>query len=138
MAPGTQEFPWDDLQMPTVTTPQGIEIAFDSFGNPDDPAILLIMGFGAQSIAWADGFCELLADADRFVIRYDNRDCGLSSTIPVGDLDLAGIMEAVSEGRFDRAREIAPYLLSDMATDAVGLLGALGIDRAPRPRPSKP
>ena len=62
-----------------TTNPDTVEIEYDTFGSPDDPALLLVMGFTAQLIAWDDGFCEQLADRGRYVIRFDNRDCGLST-----------------------------------------------------------
>ncbi|MGH3580723.1 MAG: alpha/beta fold hydrolase, partial [Mycobacterium sp.] len=59
-----------------------IEIAYEDMGNPDDPAVLLIMGLGAQLLLWRKGFCEKLVDQGLRVIRYDNRDIGLSSKLP--------------------------------------------------------
>lgn len=59
----------------------GIEIAYETFGDPADPAILLVMGLGTQMLAWRDDMCTALADAGHFVIRYDNRDVGLSTHI---------------------------------------------------------
>ena len=85
----------------------GIQIEYDTFGDPSSPPLLLIMGAGAQMIQWSDGFCDLLAKQDLYVIRFDNRDVGLSS-------------------KFDDI----PYTLDDMADDAVGLLDALGIEKA--------
>ncbi|MGW4794198.1 alpha/beta fold hydrolase, partial [Nonomuraea sp. NPDC004297] len=57
----------------------GIEIAYESFGSPDGRPLLLIMGLGAQLIQWDEGLCELLADQGHHVIRFDNRDAGLST-----------------------------------------------------------
>jgi pimeloyl-ACP methyl ester carboxylesterase len=85
-------------------------------GRADDPAMLLIMGLGAQLIDWPDQFCAALADRGYFIVRYDNRDAGLSS-----DMDIAGPA---------RMTDGAPYLLSDLAADAMGLLDALGVGRA--------
>jgi len=75
-------------------------------GRADDPAMLLVMGLGAQLIDWPERFCAGLADQGYFVIRYDNRDAGLS----------AGMDE--------------PYALTDLAADAIGLLDALDVPRA--------
>ena len=113
-----------------VETGSGIVIEYDTFGDPADPAILLIMGFGTQLLGWDAGFCRLLAAQGRFVIRYDNRDCGLSTKhhdIPVNLMDL---ISAVTSGDVDRALAMAPYSLRDMASDGIGLLQRLGIERA--------
>ena len=103
--------------------PAGIDIAYQRIGNPDAPLVLLIMGLAAQSIAWPDAFCHALADRGLEVIRFDNRDAGLSTHMtdaPPPDLPaaLAGDLSSVS------------YTLSDMAADAVGLLDALGFQKA--------
>jgi pimeloyl-ACP methyl ester carboxylesterase len=87
----------------------GIEIWCEDFGRPGDPPLLLVMGAGGQGILWPDAFCQALADGGRRVIRYDNRDTGQSTC-------------------FDFAQ--APYTLSDMARDALGLLDAFEIERA--------
>ena len=97
-----------------------IEIAFECFGNPMHPATFLIMGAGAQMINWPDRLCELLAAAGCYVIRFDNRDAGLSTHLyraPVPDFPavLAGDYSTVS------------YTLSDMAADTIGLADALGL-----------
>jgi pimeloyl-ACP methyl ester carboxylesterase len=99
----------------------GIELEYETIGNPDDPALLLIMGFTAQLIAWDDAFCQLLADQGFHVIRFDNRDVGLSSRIE-GDVDLGEL--------FGGTIKNIPYSLDDMADDAAGLLDALGIEQA--------
>lgn len=104
----------------------GIEIEYESFGAADDPPLLLVMGLGAQMIMWDTEFCESLVDRGFFVIRYDNRDVGLSTKIEVGDLEpMTEIMKSFTGGA-----PAAPYLLADMADDAIGLLDHLGIDRA--------
>ena len=78
------------------TTANGIEIAYETMGDPTDPALLLVMGLGAQLISWDDEWCQSLVDRGFFVIRYDNRDVGLSTKVPVdGDIDVA----AVDHGR---------------------------------------
>ncbi len=64
--------------MPNATA-NGIQIEYDTFGNPSSPPLLLVMGLGAQMIMWEDGFCDLLAHQGLRVIRFDNRDVGLSS-----------------------------------------------------------
>jgi pimeloyl-ACP methyl ester carboxylesterase len=110
----------------TVST--GMELEFDTIGSPDDPALLLVMGFTAQMTVWPDGFCKMLADGGLFVIRFDNRDCGLSTKFDGVSVDVAGIM-ARGIGSDPDGVEV-PYTLSDMAADAVGLLDHLGIERA--------
>ena len=103
--------------------PAGIDIAYQRLGNSDAPVVLLIMGVAAQSIHWPDAFCHALVDRGLQVIRFDNRDIGLSTHLtdaPPPDLPaaLAGDLSSVS------------YTLSDMAADAVGLLDALGFAQA--------
>ena len=111
----------------TTTNPDSVDLEYDTFGSPDDPALLLVMGFTAQLIAWEPDFCQQLADRGRYVIRFDNRDCGLSTRLDGERVDPMAIMQAALAGG-----EVppVPYTLSDMAADAVGLLDALGIDRA--------
>jgi pimeloyl-ACP methyl ester carboxylesterase len=91
---------------------------------------LMVPGFGAQLITWPRRFCERLADGGRFVISYDNRDCGLSTKLDGQIVDVKAVNVAVSAGEFDRARALAPYTLSDMADDGLALLAGLGIERA--------
>jgi pimeloyl-ACP methyl ester carboxylesterase len=103
--------------------PAGIDIGYQRFGDPDAPVVLLIMGVAAQSIAWPDSFCHALVDRGLQLIRFDNRDVGLSTHLtdaPTPDLPatLAGDLSSVS------------YTLSDMAADAVGLLDVLGVEKA--------
>lgn len=104
----------------------GIEIEFETFGSADDPAVLLIMGFTAQMTAWPDSMCAELA-ADRYVIRFDNRDCGLSSKFDGIDVD---VMTVIAAALAETEPPPVPYTLSDMADDAAGLLDHLDIDRA--------
>jgi pimeloyl-ACP methyl ester carboxylesterase len=105
----------------------GIEIEYETFGDSANPALLLVMGLGAQLTAWDEAFCKLLADHGRFVIRFDNRDVGLSTHLDGQSVDLAALMGAL--GGEGEPPEV-PYTLSDMASDAVGVLGALGIQQA--------
>ena len=104
----------------------GIEIAYETFGDPDQPTVLLIMGLGAQMVMWEEGVCALLVARGLHVVRYDNRDVGESTWIDTPDLDVsAAIMEAIMG---DASK--APYLLSDLAADGIGLLDHLGIEQA--------
>ncbi|MDP9318953.1 MAG: alpha/beta fold hydrolase [Actinomycetota bacterium] len=106
--------------------PTGIELCYDTFGNPDRPALLLIMGLSGPMIWWHSAFCERLAERGFFVIRFDNRDIGRSTKIsdkPVRRIDAVQALLRGPRGR-------PPYTLSDMAGDAVGLLDDLGVRRA--------
>ncbi|HTY16638.1 MAG TPA: alpha/beta fold hydrolase [Myxococcota bacterium] len=104
-----------------------IEIEYESIGDPEDPPLLLVMGLGAQMILWPDEFCEALADRGHHVVRFDNRDAGLSTRLdPAGLPDVMGALGAVAQGR----PVDAPYRLSDMAADAAGLLDALDLPSA--------
>ncbi len=105
----------------------GIDIEYEVFGKPDDKPLLLIMGLGAQMILWDEQFCEQLAARGHRVIRFDNRDVGLSTKCDDGGVP--DVMAAVTAS-MTRQPVTAPYKLSDMAADAAGLLGALGIDKA--------
>jgi pimeloyl-ACP methyl ester carboxylesterase len=116
--------------MAQITTPAGIALEYDTAGSPVDPPLLLIAGYASQLISWPRAFCELLAEGGRFVIRFDNRDCGLSSKLDGQGAELADVMAATSAGDFAKARELAAYTLSVMAQDGIALLDALGIERA--------
>lgn len=105
----------------------GIELACDSFGADDADAVLLIAGLGTQMIRWSEPFCRKLAACGYRVIRFDNRDTGLSTHLrdcPVPDF--GELARALGAGRVPEV----PYSLYDMAADAIGLLDALGIGRA--------
>lgn len=108
--------------MPTATA-NGITLFYDTFGKATDPALLLVMGLGAQMTLWDPAFCEALAAQGFFVIRFDNRDVGLSSKIEGGpEPDLAKAMAG--------DHSVASYTLWDMADDGAGLLDSLGIAAA--------
>jgi pimeloyl-ACP methyl ester carboxylesterase len=119
----------EDVRVRVVTN-NGIAIEYEAFGDPADPAVLLVMGFGAQLLGWDAEFCRLLAAQGRYVIRYDNRDCGLSTKFDHHPVELMGFIAAVTSGDMDRAQAMAPYSLWDMAVDGMDLLRKLGIDRA--------
>jgi pimeloyl-ACP methyl ester carboxylesterase len=101
----------------------GIEIEYESFGDRSATPILLVMGLGGQMTAWDTEFCQDLAQRGYFVVRFDNRDVGLSTYFD--ELGLPDLL-AVLGGDFSSA----PYRLSDMAADAAGLLAALDIPAA--------
>ncbi len=105
----------------------GLTLEYESHGRPGDPALLLIMGLGAQLIRWSPALVDKLVARGLRVIRFDNRDIGLSET-----LDAAGPpnMPAIIAARLAGKSVPAAYDLNDMAADAVGLLDALGIERA--------
>ncbi|HET9648170.1 MAG TPA: alpha/beta hydrolase, partial [Microlunatus sp.] len=120
---------WEDPRV-QVTTDNGMLIEYEVFGDPSDPAVLLVMGFGTQLLGWDADFCRLLAGRGLYVIRYDNRDCGLSTKLDEHPVDLMELIAAVMSGDVDRALAMAPYSLRDMARDGMDLLRALGIERA--------
>jgi pimeloyl-ACP methyl ester carboxylesterase len=99
-----------------------LDICYETFGDPGDPPILLIMGLGTQMVAYHEAFCAQLADRGFFVIRHDNRDIGRST-----HLDGAPVPSLGQLARRDRR---SPYTLADMAGDSVGVLDALGIEQA--------
>jgi pimeloyl-ACP methyl ester carboxylesterase len=104
-----------------------IEAEYDTFGTPTDPALLLIMGFGAQMVAWDAEFAQMLADRGLFVIRFDNRDCGLTTKLDGVEVDAGAVVAAALT---EQPMPPVPYTLSDMAADALGLLDHLGIGKA--------
>lgn len=106
----------------------GINIEAEDHGNPDDPAILLVMGYTAQLIYWPMDFVNGLVQKGFRVISFDNRDVGLSFKFD-GVRPPHPIRQMIAK-RFFPKRQMAPYTLSDMARDAVGVLDALKIDRA--------
>jgi pimeloyl-ACP methyl ester carboxylesterase len=87
----------------------GVELCTESFGDPPDPAVLLVMGVGGSMLWWEEGFCRMLADRGRFVIRYDHRDTGRSVTYEQGRPEYTG---------------------ADLVADAAGVLDAYGIPGA--------
>lgn len=103
----------------------GISLAYDEFGERSDPTILLVMGLGTQMIAWPEVFCEDLAARGYHVLRFDNRDVGLSQKFDgARNPNMAQVLLASMLGLPVRV----PYGLEDMAEDAAGLLDALDID----------
>jgi pimeloyl-ACP methyl ester carboxylesterase len=105
-----------------------LDIYYEDMGNPDHPAVLLVMGLGAQLLLWRDGFCERLIDQGYRVIRYDNRDVGLSSKLD-GRRAKGALVPQMVRSYLGRPSP-SVYRLEDLADDAVGLLDHLGIDRA--------
>lgn len=105
----------------------GIDLAYDEFGDSQNPVMLLIMGLGTQMIAWPQEFCEGLAARGYRVIRFDNRDIGLSQKMD--DSRAPNILRMVACSRLNVPFKV-PYRLHDMAEDAIGLLDALDIGSA--------
>ena len=112
--------------MPKVTA-NGIDIHYEEHGDPAHPAMLLIMGFGAQLTLWPDELVEALAARGYRVIRYDNRDIGLSHKFD--GVKAPGLVKMTLMSKIGMTPRV-PYGLADMAADGIGLLDALGIDKA--------
>ena len=100
-----------------------IEICFETFGDPADSALLLVMGLGTQMLGWHEDFCTDLAGRGFHVIRYDNRDIGRSTILSSAPVPTLGQI-------LRRDRRAASYSLAEMAADGVGLLDHLEIERA--------
>ncbi len=109
------------MQLSTVVS-NGIEVAYETFGAPGGRPLLLVAGLGFQMLVWHPELCAALAAEDFFVVRYDNRDVGLSTHLHDAPPPNLG---AAMGGDFSSAS----YRLEDMAQDALGLLDALGLDR---------
>ena len=107
------------------TRANGVDIEFDVMGEPGQPVLLMVSGLGAQMVSWDDDFCHALASLGLRVVRFDNRDAGLSSHIDDGRDPMALVLQRLSGEDVE-----APYLLADLAADAVGLLDALDIGEA--------
>lgn len=111
------------VEMARGVGPDRLDIAYERFGDPGLPPVLLLMGLGTQMLGWPDGFCEALVARGLHVIRFDNRDIGLSSHMSDASApDLAAIFRGDTSS--------ASYTLSDMAGDTVGLLRSLGLESA--------
>jgi pimeloyl-ACP methyl ester carboxylesterase len=100
-----------------------IELCYETFGDPADPAMLLIMGLGTQMLGWQEEFCEQLAARGFHVIRYDNRDIGRSTILD--DFPAPTLGQLIR-----RDKRAVAYTLAELAADGVGLLDHLGIERA--------
>lgn len=113
--------------MPRASLSSGIELEYETFGSPGDPTLLLVSGFTAQLTMWNENLCRMFADRGLQVVRFDNRDCGLSTKIAGAEVDLNAVVGAAM---MDEDPPAVPYLLADMANDAIGLLDHLGVERA--------
>src|SRR5947209_15094914 len=99
----------------------GLTLAYETFGDPGSPPLVLISGIGVQLLGWPDEFCGLLAE-HRHVVRFDNRDVGESTHLDAPRPNI--------QACFAGDTSSAPYKIDDMALDVVGLLDALSIDSA--------
>ena len=109
--------------MESLARANGVEIAYETFGDSAEETVLLVMGLGVQMLGWDEGFCRMLAGRGFWVVRFDNRDVGHSSKIEGGPRPDLG---AVLAGNLSSAS----YTLDDMGDDCAGLLDALGVDAA--------
>ena len=109
------------------TNVNNVEIEYETIGDPISKPLLLIAGLGSQMLAWSDEVCENFANRGFFVIRFDNRDVGLSTKFE--DAGLPNFLEITAAYSRGEIPEV-PYTLVDMAGDAVGVLDALNIDKA--------
>jgi pimeloyl-ACP methyl ester carboxylesterase len=115
----------DDRDMPQARA-NGIQLEYDSFGATSGEPLLLVMGLGAQMLLWDEEFCQRLADRGHFVVRYDNRDVGLSTWFDAhGAPNLPQLMMDAQSGK----SLAVPYTLDDMADDAIGLCDVLELER---------
>jgi pimeloyl-ACP methyl ester carboxylesterase len=110
-----------------TTRANDIEIAYETFGDPGGRPLVMIMGLVSQMIGWPDRFCWMLAEAGHFVVRFDNRDVGLSSKMEhLGKPDLDAVENVIRAGGTPKV----PYTLRDMAADTWSLMDALGLSSA--------
>jgi pimeloyl-ACP methyl ester carboxylesterase len=107
------------------TSANGVDIEFEVLGDTSDPTVLLVAGLGAQLVSWDDEFCARLIDRGMSLVRFDNRDVGLSGSVDDGRDPMALVASRLSGEEVD-----APYLLSDMANDAMAVLDAVGVEHA--------
>lgn len=105
----------------------GIRLAYDDFGNAKDPAILLIMGMATQMTAWPLSFCQGLAERGFYVVRFDNRDVGLSEKMATAHIP--STLDMLLRAGINRPLRVS-YKLDDMATDALAVMNALQLDQA--------
>lgn len=117
------------MDIRTGTAKSGdLDIAYEDMGDENHPAVLMIMGLGAQMTFWRNGFCEKLVDQGLRVVRYDNRDVGLSSKVQ-GTHTGAPLLKRMARSQLG-LRNAAVYTLEHMADDAAALLDHLRIEKA--------
>ncbi|MEM9041233.1 MAG: alpha/beta hydrolase [Actinomycetota bacterium] len=113
--------------MTRTTVGEGIEIEYESFGDPSDPTLLLVSGYTSQLLGWDVGLVDQLVAQGLRVVRFDNRDVGLSTKLDGVRVSPMKVMRTIID---EGVVPDVPYRLSDMAGDAIGLLDHLGVDRA--------
>jgi len=112
---------------PDFVDANGVRLCYETFGQRNDPPLVLIMGLAAQMVVWPDDFCALLAGQGRWVVRFDNRDIGKSTWLTEERTpSMVDIFMGLASGKPPEPR----YALIDMAKDTIGLFDALGIERA--------
>lgn len=105
----------------------GIDIEYETLGDPASPALVLVRGLGSQLVSWPQSYLDAFVAAGLYVVTFDNRDVGLSQKFgDFGLADTAAVTQALKDGR----KPDLAYTLDDMAADTVGLMDALGLDRA--------
>ncbi len=110
-----------------MTNKPQVTLFYDTFGIPENPAVVLIPGLGGHNISWAENFCQQIADAGFYIIRIDNRDAGLSTHYDnYPTIDLAELAQKMQNGE----NISIPYTLFDMANDVINLLDKLSIEKA--------
>lgn len=115
-----------DRAMPRAELSSGVELEYETFGEPSDPALLLVCGYTSQMNGWDQALCAQFVAQGLHVVRYDNRDVGLSTKMS-GAAKPMQVLSAMLAG--DPTPEV-PYTLSHMAADGIGLLDHLGVERA--------
>ena len=113
--------------MPRALLPSGIELEYQTTGDPDAPVLLAVNGYTTQMISWPQGFIDQIAAQGLFVVQFDNRDVGLSTKLDGQTVSPGAVLKAVLAGE---PLPPVPYTLSDMAADGIGLLDHLGVERA--------
>lgn len=114
--------------MPQLSVGRGISLEWEAFGDPGGEPLVLVMGLGAQMILWPDDFCRALAERGFYVVRFDNRDVGLSTKLHAEGVP--NVVGRVLLRTIAGQRLRAPYSLSDMALDLAGLMDGLGLPSA--------
>lgn len=118
---------WHDRRMPRAELSTGIELEFETFGDAVDATLLLVCGYTSQLNGWDVGLVEQLVAQGLHVVRYDNRDVGLSTKLDGQTVQPMKVLGAILDGS---PTPDVPYTLSEMAADGIGLLDHLGIGRA--------
>ncbi|MFC7959371.1 alpha/beta fold hydrolase [Rhodococcoides kroppenstedtii] len=119
-----------DLEIRRGTAPvgRGVELAYEDMGDLDAPPVLLVMGLGCQLLTWSMPFCRRLLDAGHRVIRFDNRDIGLSTKM-TGERVTSNVLLRLVRHELGQPSSV-PYTIVDMADDTIGLMDHLGLERA--------